>query len=91
MEGVVVHRLGQVQHAAAPEIPEVVQRRPPTAGRGIEQRSFPQGVAGDDQLVDAELPHRLLEHDGSPQDDVGPVRVHAGDAATVIDGVGLDQ
>ena len=62
--GVIVHRLGQVQDAAPPQVTQVVQRRPLPPGRGVEQRPLPQGVARDDELVDPELgddePERFL-------------------------------
>ena len=73
-----------MQHTAASQIVQMMQRRSAPTRHGVEQYTFAQRRIGDHQFVDAEFDHRLLENEGAAEDDVGTARVHAREFPTII-------
>ena len=68
---VLVHELGELHDAAAPDVGEVVQRSAVAALPGIEQHTLAQGVVGERHRFETELLEDLLEDQGAGEDDVG--------------------
>jgi hypothetical protein len=64
----------------------VVERATPGTLDGVQQDTLAQGVLGHLELVDAEGLDHALEDEGAGEDDVGAVRVEAGDAGALLDG-----
>ncbi|CAB4635907.1 unannotated protein [freshwater metagenome] len=76
MIDVVIHRFGEMQHAAAAEITQVVQCRPAPPRKRIEEHAFTKGIVRDDDLVNAEFFNGLLKDESTRENDVGTTGVH---------------
>ena len=71
MLAVLVHELGELHDAAAPDVGEVVQGSAVAALPGVEQHALAQGVVGERHRFETELLEDLLENQGAGEDDVG--------------------
>ena len=73
--------LGQVLHAAAPHVGDVVERPAPDPGQRVDEHPLPEGGLADGQLVDAEAIDHALQDEGSGRDDVEALGVQPVDVA----------
>ena len=89
--GILVAHLHQVLDAAATQVREMVERRTVQPIVEVEQHALAERVLTDDQRLDGERVHHLLEDDRTPDDDVGPPLVDPLDLGSGLRGLRGDQ
>jgi hypothetical protein len=89
--GILVAHLHQVLDAAATQVREMVERRTVQPIVEVEQHALAERVLTDDERLDVERVHHLLEDDRTPDDDVGPPLVDPLDLGSGLRGLRSDQ
>ena len=89
--GILVAHLHQVLDAAATQVREVVERRTVQPIVEVEQHTLAKRVLTDDERLDVERVHHLLEDDRAPDDDVRPPLVDPLDLGSGLRGLRREQ